>query len=169
VLLTLLLAATGCGDQGANKPPLPKTIVGIDPSSKEPRFEFTAPDGFEWNDQHRIFYNKQLRTSIQLAHGAETTFESVVDDFSAEKMRASNMELISKEVRQIDGRDTLLVHANRLNAKYPQQSCTVAYGTETGCAQITAIYPTEMAQSMKTAIESALLKSTYGVPNESSE
>jgi hypothetical protein len=79
------------------------------------------------------------------------------------------MELISKDVCRIDGRDTLLVHARRLNAKYPQQSCTVAFGTGTGCAQITAIYPTDMDQSTKTAIESALLKSTYGAPTESSE
>jgi hypothetical protein len=88
-----------------------------------------------------------------------------VDDFVADRMMAANMELTSKDIRDVDGRPTLLVHGNRLNAKYPQQFSTVAYGTNTGCAQLTAIYPTDTAADLKTRIENSLLTSRFEVPD----
>jgi hypothetical protein len=80
-------------------------------------------------------------------------------------MLAANMELLTKDVRDVDGRATLLVHGNRLNAKYAQQFCTVAFAKATGCAQITAMYPTEITQDLKDRIEESLLTSRYEVPD----
>ncbi len=164
LLVTIILLSQGCADRRASIDEIPRTVVGVDPESNEPRFVFTVPDGFDWNDEHRVWYSKAFRTSITLAHAPEASFENVVEDFSADRMSASNLELVGKDIREIDGRTMLLVHANRLTGKYPQQVCTVAFGTKTGCAQINAIYPRDMDASMKTRIETALLNSRYEEP-----
>jgi hypothetical protein len=49
--------------------------VGVAPNSKEPRFIFVALDGFKWNDEHRVWYNTKLRTSITLAHAPGRHFK----------------------------------------------------------------------------------------------
>jgi hypothetical protein len=165
IFAPLVIFGLGCSTRNASDQPTPKTVVGVAPDSKEPRFVFVAPDGFEWNNEHRIWHNKNLRTSITVAHAPGTSFQAVVDDFVAERMIAANMELLSKDIRDVDGRATLFIHGNRLNAKYPQQFSTVAYGTSTGCAQLTAIYPTDTAEELKTQIGDALLASRYEVPD----
>ncbi len=161
----LTLTMLGCDQRQASLEALPETVVGTNIGSREPRFVFVAPDGFVWNDEHRIWHNKSTRTSVTLAHAPGTSFQSVVDDFVPDRMLASGMELANKETRDLDGRPTLLVKGNRLNAKYPQQFCTVAFGTTTGCAQITAIYPADAPDEMKRQIETSLLGSKYVVPN----
>ena len=98
---------------------------------------------------------------MTLAHESRKSFQAVVDDFVADRMLAANLELISKDIRDMNGRPTLLVHGNRMNSKKPEQFCTVAYGTKTGCAQITAIYPSDMTEDLKGAIEESLLTSQY--------
>jgi hypothetical protein len=158
------LAVLGCSERNVSNPSIPKTIVGGAPESKEPRFVFVAPDGFEWNNEHRILRNSALRTSITFAHAPGVSFQAAVDDLVAERMRAANMELISKDIRDVEGRATLLVRGNRLNAKYPQQFSTVAYGTSWGCAQLTAIYPTDTSENLKAQIDHSLLTSRYEVP-----
>ena len=165
LLCTTVALSVGCYDRGKPITQLPQTVVGVNPGSTEPRLAFVAPDGFEWNEQHRIWYNENLRASVTLAHAPGIEFQSVVDDFVADRMLASSMELLIKEVREIDGRPTLLIHANRLKGNYPQQACTVAYATDTGCAQLTAMYPTDMNPNIKTAMEQALLTSHYGLPD----
>lgn len=133
--------------------------------SKQPQFLFSAPAGFEWHKEQRLWYHKELRTSISPAHGPGASFQSVVDDFQKEKMLTAGMQLLSKEVRDVEGRPTLILHANRLNGKFPQQVCTIAFGTSTGCAQITAIYPTALGAAKKSELQAALLTSRYGVPD----
>ncbi|QDU28930.1 hypothetical protein ETAA8_40360 [Anatilimnocola aggregata] len=165
ILAGLVIFAWGCSERNPSNPPSPKTVVDAAPDSKEARFVFVAPDGFEWNDKHGIWYNKRTRMSITVAHAPGESFQAVVDDFVADRMLATNMELLSKDTRDVDGRATLLVHGNRLNAKYPQQFSTVAYGTRTGCAQLTAIYPRDTAGHLKTQIEDSLLTSRYEVPD----
>ena len=184
--LTMLLMSLGCGGggnvnpdstashdddarQSSRSPQIQETqlnthALGGDPVSKEPRLIFTGPDGFEWNDEHRIWHSKQTRASISPAHAVGTTFQTVVNDFVADRMLESSFELLTKEIRDIDGRPTLVVHANRLNARYPQETCTVAFGTVTGCAQITAVYPAAADEGIKRMIESALLSARYEAP-----
>jgi len=159
-----VLFSLGCADRGPSNGATPQVVVVGDPDAREPRFAFTAPAGFEWNEEHSIWYNKQVRTSISLAHAPGTSFQTVIDDFAADRMLSSDMELLDKGIRDIEGRPTLLVHAKRLKAKYPQTACTVAFGTESGCAQITAIYPTDLDEDEKSQIESALLNSRYENP-----
>ena len=157
--------ALGCSGPHASDVPVASPVADIDGDLVKPRFVFSAPDGFEWNDEQQIWNNKVTRTSISLAHAQGTSFETIVDDFIADRMLAANMELISKDIRDVVGRPTLLVHGNRLNAKYPQQFCTVAFGTETGCAQLTAIYPKAADEEMKKQIETLLLSSRYKASN----
>lgn len=164
-LIALVFLALGCSERETFMEPAPPTVVGVDAKSKEPRFVFVAPDGFEWNDDHRSWYSEATRTSITPAHAPGTSFQSVVDDFTADRMQSAGMELIKMETRDVDGRPTLVVHGNRINTSYPQQFCTVAYGTTTGCAQITAIYPADLAEEMKAQIETSLLQSKYEAPN----
>ncbi|TWU09928.1 hypothetical protein [Allorhodopirellula heiligendammensis] len=163
--IALTTLALGCSDRHVSIEQLPQTVVGVDVDTNEPRFVFVAPDGFDWNDEHRIWHNKTTRTSVTLAHAPGTTLQSVVDDFVADRMLPSGMELTEKVIRDVAGRPTLLVHGNRLNARYPQQFCTVAFGTTTGCAQITAIYPADGDEHAKQQIETSLLESRYEVPN----
>ena len=167
-LIVLMLAVLGCTEPQAPVGALPETVVGIDINSQEPRFTFVAPDGFIWNDEHKMFHNQATRTSVTLAHAPGTSFQTVVDDFVSDRMLSAGMELTTKETRDVGGRPTLLVKGNRVKARYPQQFCTVAFGTTTGCAQITAIYPADVPDLMKARIETSLLESTYGVP-ESAE
>lgn len=164
-LIALTVSVIGCSEHRALIESVPQTVVGVDTNSKEPRFVFVAPDGLEWNDEHRIWYSKMTRTSVTLAHAPGTSFQSVVDDFTADRMLSSGMELIKKGTRDVDGRPTLFVHGNRLNTGYPQQFFTVAYGTAIGWAQITAIYPADLPLDMKTQIETSLLQSKYEVPD----
>jgi hypothetical protein len=164
IFAALAVFLFGCSEHNASHGPVPQTVGGIAPTSKEPRFVFVAPDGFEWNKEHRIWHNKDTRTSFTLAHGHGKAFQAVADDFVADRMLSAKLELVTKDIRDIDGRATLLVHGNLLNAKYPQQFCTVAYGTSTGCAQITAIYPTDTTDDLKTQIQESLLTSRYEVP-----
>jgi hypothetical protein len=158
------LISLGCTNGVKPGGAIPQTVVGVEPNSNEPRFVFMAPDGFKWSDEHRIWYNKAIRTSVSMAHAPGISFQTVVDDFVPERMIAENLELLDKDIRDISGRPTLLVHANRRNSDYPQEMCTVAFGTKTGCAQITAIYPADMRKPMKLEIESALLNSRYEGP-----
>ncbi|MEX1224776.1 MAG: hypothetical protein WEA31_09535 [Pirellulales bacterium] len=164
-LIAMTFLVLGCSERQASVAPKPETVVGVDVNSKEPRFVFVAPDGFNWNDEHGIWHNKTTRTTVTLAHAPEVSFQSVVDDFAADRMLASGMELTNKETHDVNGRPTLLVHGNRLNDRYPQQFCTVAFGTTTGCAQITAIYPADGPEKMKAQIENSLLESKYQVPD----
>ncbi|MCU0715951.1 MAG: hypothetical protein MUD03_07480 [Pirellula sp.] len=163
-LVALVLLPFGCSKRPNSDASLPQTVVG-DIGSRKPRFVFVAPDGFLWNDEYRIWHNKATQTSVKLAHEPGATFESTVDDFEADRMLAFGMELTKKETREINGRPTLLVHGNRLNAPFPEQFCTVAFGTSDGCAQITAIYPTNGTDQMKMQIETSLLESRYEVPD----
>lgn len=165
ILAALAVVLFGCSERSAPDQPPPENFVGLAPDSNEPRFIFVAPDGFEWNNKHRLWHNKSTKASVTLAHGSGTSFQAVVDDFVADRMLAANMELLSKDIRDIGGRPTLLVHGSRLNTKYPEEFCTVAYGTKTGCAQITAIYPSDVTEDMKTEIEESLLASRYEVPD----
>lgn len=165
VLVFVACIATGCGKNTPPSQEMPKTVIGIDETSNEPRFTFKAPDGFVWNEEHKLFYYKELRTSITMAHAPEQSLEFVIEDFSTDRMLSANMELLEKDVREVNDRKTLLVKGNRLNAPYPQQFCTVAYRTDNGCAQLTVIYPTDLSVEVKSELESALLNSTYGVPN----
>ena len=165
-LIFLTLALVGCADRQTSMPALPEAVVGAELNSPEPRFVFVAPDGFEWNDEHGIWHNKSIRTSVTLAHAPGITFQSIVDDFVTDKMLASGMELTSKETRDVEGRPTLMVKGNRLNARYPQQFCTVAFETMAGCAQITAFYPADLAEHIKRQIETSLLESKYESPDE---
>lgn len=155
----------GCSPRSASDQAPAQTVVGLAPDSKEPRFVFVALEGFEWNNEHRLWYNKSAKASVTLAHESGKSFQTVVDDFVADQMLAANLELLSKDIRDMNGRPTLLIHGNRLNAKDPQQFCTVAYGTKTGCAQITAIYPSDMTADLKATIEESLLSSRYEVPD----
>lgn len=164
LLILMFMLEAGCSEGPKSGQSMPEKVVGLTPGSKEPRLVFVAPDGFEWNSEHRIWHNKKIRTSITVSHKPGAAFQAVVDDFAVDRMKAAKMELIRKDTREVEGRPTLLVHGNRLNAKYPQQFSTVAYGTSTGCAQLTAIYPTDTAQDLKTQIENALLNSRYEVP-----
>jgi hypothetical protein len=164
IFAIIVVYSVGCTKRHSSDVPIREIVAGIAPDSKEPRFVFVAPDGFEWNREHRIWYNKNLRSSITLAHSPGTSFQTVVSDFVEDRMLAANMELLTKDVRDVDRRATLLVRGNRLNSKYSQQFCTVAFGTATGCAQITAIYPTEMREELKAEIEESLLTSRYEVP-----
>ncbi len=164
-LIVLTLTLLGCSESQTSVDALPETFVASDINSQEPRFIFVALDGFVWNKEHQIWHNKSTRTSVTFAHATGTSFQSVVDDFVPDRMLASGMELTDKETRDIDGRSTLLVKGNRLKARYPQQFCTVAFGTTTGCAQITAIYPADAPDPMKNQIETSLLESKYEVPN----
>lgn len=163
-LIPLLILTVSCSQGDQSEQSLPQTVAGGALDSKEPRVLFAAPDGFEWNDEHGIWHNKNLRTSITVAHEPGKSFQAVTDDFVAERMRAANLELVSKDTRDVEGRATLLVHGNRLNAKYPQQFSTVAYATTTGVAQLTAIYPADTSQDLKTQFENALLNSRYEIP-----
>ncbi len=165
MLAALAVIFFGCSERSASNRPIPQTVVGVARDSKEPQFVFVAPDGFEWNSEHRLWYNKNTRTSITLAHAPGKSFQMVVDDFVADRMLAANLDLLSKDVRDIDGRATLLVHGNRLNAKSPEQFCTVAFGTRTGVAQVTAIYPSDLTERMKASIEESLLTSRYELPD----
>jgi hypothetical protein len=164
LLIVLVLTVLGCVERKSSIPVLPETVVGTEINSQEPRFVFVAPDGFDWNDEHRIWHNKSTRTSITLAHEPGTSLQSVDDEFVSDRMIASGMELINKETRDVDGRPTLLVKGNRMNGRYPQEFCTVAFGTIAGCAQITAIYPTDTRDQMKKQIEASLLESRYETP-----
>lgn len=157
----LAIVLFGCSQRNASDQLSPQNVVGLAPGSKEPRFVFVALDGFEWNNEHRLWYNKSAKASVTLDHESRKSFQAVVDDFVADRMLAANLELISKDIRDMNGRPTLLVHGNRMNSKKPEQFCTVAYGTKTGCAQITAIYPSDMTEDLKGAIEESLLTSQY--------
>lgn len=162
-LIVLSVLLTGCSKKPVADETLPTKTVG-EISPQEPRFIFNGPDGFEWNAEHRIWHNETARTSVTLAHAVDTTFQSVVDDFTAENMLASGLQLNTKKMLDVDGRPTLLVIGDRLTAPYPQQFCTVAFGTEDGCAQITAIYPTNSSDQLKKQIETALVESRYEAP-----
>ncbi|MCO6046572.1 hypothetical protein NG895_21960 [Aeoliella sp. ICT_H6.2] len=164
VAIVSLTLCAGCGKNDSAEEAMSNTVVGIDEASEEPRFTFIAPDGFVWDEQNKLFHNEQLRTSILMAHAPQQTLNFLINDFSADQMLSANMELVEKDVRQLDGRETLLVKGNRLNAPFPQQFCIVAYGTDEGCAQLTAIYPEDLSDEIKANLESALLNSTYGVP-----
>lgn len=164
-LIALIFLALGCSERETFTEPAPPTVVGVDSDSNEPRFVFVAPDGFEWDDDHRFWYSEATRTSVTLAHAPGTSFQSVADDFTADRMLSAGMELIKKQTRDVDGRPTLFVHGTRLNSRYPQQFCTVAYGTTTGCAQISAIYPADLPEEMKSQIETSLLQSKYEAPD----
>ena len=100
-----------------------------------------------------------------MAHAPGKLLQSVVDEFVPDRMLESGMELTSKEKLDVDGRTILVVKGNRLNAKNPQQFCTVAFGTQAGCAQVTAIYPTDSPEQMKKHIEASLLESKYETQN----
>lgn len=165
ILAALAVVLFGCSQRNASDQPPRQIVVGPASGSNEPRFVFVELEGFEWNDEHRLFHNNRTKSSVTLAHEIGKSFQTVVDDFVADRMLAENMELLSKDIRDIDGRPTLLVHGQRLNAKSPEQFCTVAYGTKTGCAQITAIYPADMTEDLKTRIEKSLLTSRYEVPD----
>lgn len=164
LLPTFAIIFVSCSERRASNQPIPK-VAGVASDVTEPRFVFEAPDGFEWNDEHRLWHNKNNRTSITPAHSPGKSFQTIVDDFVADRMLAANLELVSKDVRDIDGRPTLLVYGNRLNAKSPQEFCVVAFGTRTGVAQATAIYPADLPEDQKTAIEDALLTSRYEFPD----
>ena len=140
----------------------PRTTTD-DISVQEPRFVFVAPEGFRWNDQYRIWHNETTRTSVTLAHAQGPTFSAVVDEFVADRLLVSELKLTNKEMRDVDGRPTLLVNGIRLNAPYPQEFCTVAFGTSEGCAQITAIYPADGTDEMKKQIEASMLDAKYEV------
>jgi hypothetical protein len=164
LLLVLIWAAAtfaGCSDQEPAANSLPTVVANGTTNPREPRFVLTAPDGFEWNEEHKIWHNKKQRMTVSLAHAHDTSFQAVVDGIIADRMSTAGMELLDKEVRDVAGRPTLLVHANRLRSKYPQQCCTVAYATASGCAQLNAIYPKDTAPELKAQIETALLTSRF--------
>ncbi len=174
-LLVALCLTGGCSDGNsepkvdstaqavgtAEQPRLP-TVTGVEPGSKEPRFTLEMPDGFEWSSKHRLYHNNQLRTTIRPTHSVGVEIQTVVDDFAAADLKT--FEVIDKEIVNVDNRPTLLLHANRRDGKYPQQVCVVAYGTKTGCAQVTALYPTDAAESLKKTLEKSLLNSRYEFP-----
>ena len=103
-LIILTLIVLGCAERKSSIPVLPETVVGAELNSQEPRFVFVAPDGFDWNDEHRIWHNKSTRTSITLAHAPGSSFQSVVNEFVSDRMLKSGMELTNKETRDVDGR-----------------------------------------------------------------
>jgi hypothetical protein len=164
LLLLLTFAMIGCAEHRVSPTLLPEKVAGTEVNAHEPKFVFIAPDGFEWSDANRIWHNKSTNTSIALAHEPGRSFQSVVDDFVPERMLASGLELIDKETLYASGRATLLIKGNRLNVRVPQQFCTVAFGTDLGCAQITAIYPTDSSDRWKNKIEASLLESRYEMP-----
>jgi hypothetical protein len=163
-MVAITIVALGCAKHSTSETAISQAVASEDRDSQEPHFRFIAPDGFQWNSEHRIWHHKGLRTSITLSHAPGATFQTVIDDFVPARMLTLNMELTSKEIRNIDGRPTLLVHANRLKGKYPQEACAVVFGTDVGCAQLNAIYPADMNKEMKARIESALLNARYEVP-----
>ena len=114
---------------------------------------------------HPIRYNESSRTSITLAYAPGISFQTVSNDFVANRMLIASMELISKDFRNANGRPTLLVHGNRLRAPYAQQFCAVAFGTQSGCAPITASYPTDSPENIKSQLETSLLNSRYEGPD----
>ncbi len=164
LLPLVMMLLLGCADPNGPDNATPQVVAGGTGDANEPRFEFKPLEGFLWNSEHRIWYGKEFRTSITPSHAESTTIQAVADDFGADRMLESKMELMSKDFREVEGRNTLLVHAKRLNGKYPQEVCTVAFATKGGVAQITAIYPSDMTPEFKTQIESALLQSKWVEP-----
>lgn len=161
LLAPCYLVALGCLGSPAADAPVPSSAADIDSDVEKPQFVFSAPEGFKWNEDHQLWHNEVMRTSIRLAHDPSASFDNIVDDFESDRMLAANMELVSKDIRDVAGRPTMLVRGNRLNAKYPQQFCTVAFSTKVGCAQITAMYPKSMNEEMKQQIENALLAARH--------
>jgi hypothetical protein len=163
VVCLILLSLLGCTDK--ERPDAGTTVRTADPPPMaEPSFRLIAPVGFVWNEGHGIYYNDAIRTSISLTLAMSVDFQSVVDDFTPERMLDAKLELLSKEIRAIDGRPTLLVKANRLNAPCPQRSLTAAFAARSGCAQVTAIYPATTTPEIESEIEEALVTSRYVEP-----
>ena len=161
-----LLLCVGCSETAVSTSALsPKIATNANNVFQEPHFIFSAPDGFAWNSENKIWHNSQMRTSISLSHGAGAAFENVANDFDKDAMLADGVELLNKDFREIDGRQTIVVKARKRNAKGLKTSITVAYATKSGCAQLTAIYPSEMDERSVSTIESALLNSNYVEPD----
>lgn len=153
MFIVVVAIAVGCGTKA-----LPESTVGVQISG-EPEIRFVGPDGFEWREEHKIWYNKSLRCSVETAYDGQANFQAICDEFETDRMQAGNLELVSKEVKDIGGRSMLIVHSDRIGGNYPQQAITVAYPAEGGCAQLTAIFPRDLDQKMKDEIEKALLES----------
>ena len=164
LLAIFALSALGCNQRKASVDALPESVVGIEAESSEPQFSLVVPEGFAWIEENRIWYNKNTRASVTIGHEQGKSLDAVDADFTVDRMQSHDMELTSKEIRDIEGRRTLLVKGNRLGSSYPQQFCVVAFETSVGCAQLNAIYPANSSQQMKMEMEEALLESKYGIP-----
>ncbi|WP_147274147.1 hypothetical protein [Bremerella cremea] len=164
VFASILFCGVSCSQEervSLESTQLGPVVVGS-PRSGDPVFKFDAPDGFQWVAEHAMWSHDDLRVSIRPAFSLKPDFPALVAEFTAENLRAEKMELTSKELREIEGRPTLLVHAKRLNARYPQEVCVVAFEAESGCAQLTAIYPADISPQWKSQLEESLLHSNYG-------
>ena len=164
LLLTGSVLLIGCNqaEPPADPPAAADTIESLD--SDQPIITIKPPAGFEWVDGNSTLYNKELRTSISLAHAPGVEFKSVVDDFTASNMMAANMQLVSKEIIDVDGRQTMIMVADMASDDLPKQTCTVAYPTDAGCAQLAAIYPASTSDEVKQQLREALLASKFVVP-----
>ena len=163
-LASLVMFVLGCSDRNAADQPAPRTEVTAENKVKKPGFVFDAPDGFQWDDELGLWYNDDGSVGISLHHTPGESFEAVSGDFTEERMRRSNLELISKETRDIEGRPTLLLQGNKLNATVPKKFCTVVYATDVGVAQLTAIYEADTADELRAAVEHALITSRHNTP-----
>jgi hypothetical protein len=164
ILVSLVIFLLGCSERITSDQPTVTPVADVASDSKEPHIVFEAMEGFVWDKKSRRFHNERIRTQVLFSHSLGTSFQSLVDDFNSDHMLAAGMELLTKEIRDIGGRDTLLIHASRLKSDHPHYVCTVVYGTSKGCAQITALYPTDTKEEVQTRIERWLLTSRYEVP-----
>jgi hypothetical protein len=141
--------------------------VTLAPNTAELRFVFTAPDGFRQEGMN--WGGTTTDGLIVHAHVPGAVFQTIADEFIRAKSTIS-LRTMSQNVGNTGVRPTLLVHwdlGQIPNQAKPQTSrgCTVVYGTSTGCAQITAVYPTDATEEMKRQIQTSMLNSWYTIPD----
>jgi hypothetical protein len=139
-----------------------KTTHSTTAAPSEPKgLVFTAPPGFEEKPENHLYYHAGLRVSISPAYQPGADFDKVAAEFTEENLQANGAALKQKNSLSVNGRKTLVVKCERLKSKYPQTSTTVLFPTKNGCAQLTAIYPTDLALDMQQQIDNAVINARY--------
>ena len=174
--LALSLVVGGC-DGRADRPIKPTVEPVTNKAAREPvsvdpplesitkvaqkGFVFSGLDGFEGPSEKGIFTNSKIRATIVPAFQPGVHFDDVVKEFTDENLRQSSMSARERVMKEIGGRKTYFVKGDRLSGKSPRMFTSVIYPTVSGCAQLTAIYPSDTSAQIQESIDSSLLNSKY--------